>query len=102
MTRFMTLALASVALVTGASIAEADWSRSGSYTGPGGNTWSWRSNGDCWNGRCGVSRSVTGPNGNTVSQKAYGACWGGVCRGTVVTTGPNGGTVVRRGRVTRY
>ena len=53
MTAFKPLALATIALIAGTSIADAaGWSRSGGGTGPRGRTWSSQSSGSCSGGSC--------------------------------------------------
>jgi hypothetical protein len=47
------------------------------------------------------SGTVTGPNGNTVTRSGSGGCAGGVCTGTRTTTGPRGNSVTRSGVATR-
>lgn len=47
------------------------------------------------------SGTVTGPNGNSVTRSGSGGCAGGVCTGTRTTTGPRGNSVTRSGVATR-
>lgn len=89
-------------LLLGTTVADAGWSRSGSVTGPRGNTFSGSGSGSCSGGSCSASRSVTGPYGGTVSRNGSGSCSGGTCSGSRTTTGPYGGSVTRSGSFSRY
>ena len=48
------------------------------------------------------SGSATGPNGDTVTYGSSGSCTDGNCSYSGSATGPNGGTVTRSGSVQRY
>lgn len=101
MARTSILALTSVFLTLGMSVAEAG-SRSVTVTGPYGNTASRSGSGSCYGGTCSGSRTATGPYGNTVTRSGSASCVGGTCSGSRTTTGPRGQSISRIRSVTRY
>jgi hypothetical protein len=97
---YLATATLAVALMTAAaSSADAGWVRSGSGTGPRGNSWSSTGSGSCAGGTCSSSQTFTGPRGTT-TRNGSTTCSGGTCNHTGTITGPNGGTINRSSTVT--
>lgn len=70
-------------MLAGASVAEAQFSRSGGGTGPRGGTWSSSGSGSCYGGSCSSQGSYryTSPAGKTYSanRRSGTTCGGGSC-----------------------
>jgi hypothetical protein len=98
-TYLATAALAVALMTAAASSADAGWVRSGSGTGPRGNSWSSTGSGSCAGGTCSSSQTFTGPRGTT-TRNGSTTCSGGTCNHTGTITGPNGGTINRSSTVT--
>lgn len=90
-------------LLSVAAVSQADaWTRSGSVTTARG-TYTGSASGSCAGGTCSRSGSVTGPNGNTVSRSGSVTRTGPYRYSyTRTTTGPNGNSVTRSGAVATY
>jgi hypothetical protein len=100
-THLAPLGLATALMVAGTVAADAGgWSRSGSGTGPRGNSWSSSGSGSCNGGTCSSQQSVTGPRGTT-TRSGSTSCSDGSCSHSSTATGPAGNTVTRSGTITR-
>jgi hypothetical protein len=103
---FMKLAFVSASLAGILSLAivsqASAWTRSGSVTTRRG-TFYGQSSGGCSGGTCSRSGSVTGPNGNTASRIRSATRTGpNSFSYSRTATGPNGNSVTRSGEIYRY
>ena len=89
-----------VALMAASASSAYAWSRSGSTTGPRGNSVTSNGSGSCSGGSCSRSGTVTGPRG-TYTTSGKTTCSGGSCTHSGNVTGPNGGSVNRTGTVSK-
>lgn len=99
MNRLLPLVAATGFLAMSAGFAEAgQWNRSGSFTGPRGNTATMSGGGSCSGGSCSYGRTVTGPQGNSYSRQGYATRTApGQFQSGATYTGPRGGTATRSG-----
>jgi hypothetical protein len=93
------LVAASAAVIVMTSIADAEaGSRSGTFVGPRGGVTTWQRQTTCGGGTCTRSGSITGPAGNTWSREGSVTRTGpGSWQSNATVTGPNGGTYRRQG-----
>ncbi len=98
---FTTIAAASI-LIAGTTLAQAQWSRSGSATGPAGRSVTSQGGGSCAGGTCNFGGSTTGPQGRTASrQGTVTRTAPGQFQSSGTYTGPGGRTATRSGSFTR-
>ena len=100
MSRSLWIAAALASLTQAATPAAAGWQRQGTVTTPRG---SFRSSaaGGCAGGTCARSGTTTGPRGESVTHSGATSCAGGTCTRNGTLTGPNGGSVTTSGSLTR-
>lgn len=98
MTRFLTLSAAAAGLIFVSTAAEAQWSRSGTATGPRGGVYATQGGGSCAGGSCNYGGSVTGPAGRTFSrQGSVTRTAPGQFQSSGTYTGPRGRSATRSG-----
>jgi hypothetical protein len=102
MTRFLTLSAAAAGLLFINTAAEAQWSRSGSATGPGGRSVTTQSGGSCAGGSCTYGGTATGPRGNSVNRQGSTTRTApGQFQSGGTFTGPGGRSATRSGSFSR-
>lgn len=81
-----------------ATVAEAQVSRSGSVTGPGGRTATTQGGGSCAGGSCTYGGSVTGPQGRSFNRSGTATRTApGQFNSSATYSGPRGRSVARTG-----
>ena len=79
-------------------VGPGEWTRSGSITGPRGNTDTFAGTSSCGGGSCSRATTFTGPNGRTVTgDKTVTRTAPGQFSSSGSVTGPNGGTISHSG-----
>jgi hypothetical protein len=102
MTRFLTLSAAAASLLFVTTAAEAQWSRSGTATGPGGRTVTTQGGGSCAGGTCTYGGTATGPAGHSITrQGSVTRTAPGQFQSSGSVTGPGGRTATRSGSFSR-
>jgi hypothetical protein len=98
MTRMITTLAAATILIAGTSFAQAQWSRNGSVTGPGGRSVTTQGGGSCAGGTCSYGGTATGPAGRTFSrQGSVTRTAPGQFQSSGTYTGPRGRSATRSG-----
>ena len=102
MSRMLTTIAAATILIAGTTLAQAQWSRNGSATGPGGRSVTSQGGGSCAGGTCNYGGSTTGPQGRTASrQGTVTRTAPGQVQSSGTYTGPGGRSATRSGSFTR-
>jgi len=95
--------LAIAALFTALAVTSVDargFSRSGSVTGPRGNTITSQGSGSCAGGSCSSQQTITGPRGGVTTRSNSAQCANGQCTTSHTTTGPRGQSINRQSTIT--
>jgi hypothetical protein len=102
MSRMLTTIAAATILIAGTTFAQAQWSRNGSATGPGGRSVTSQGGGSCASGTCNFGGSTTGPQGRATSrQGSVTRTAPGQFQSSGTYTGPGGRSGSRSGSFMR-
>lgn len=102
MPRMLITVTAATILIAGTSLAQAQFNRSASVTGPAGHSVTSEGSAYCADGTCTVDRSTIGPKERSAAHQRSVTCTvPGQCASSGSYTGPAGGSITRNGSFTR-
>ncbi|WP_284178982.1 hypothetical protein [Rhabdaerophilum sp. SD176] len=102
MSRLLTTIATATILIAGTTLAQAQWSRNGSATGPGGRSITSQGGGSCAGGTCNFGGTTTGPQGRSATRSgSVTRTAPGQFQSNGTYTGPGGRSATRSGSFTR-